>query len=115
MDNDATWVDRKVADLTRATVCYMGTLLPRHLPKKGAQQLPQFSAYVCCAQTAKWIKIPLGMEVVFSPGHTALFLDPASPRKGAQQPRHFRPMSIVAKRSQQQSAAIAEGLRYELC
>ena len=34
---------------------------PRSLPKNG--QSPQFSAHVYCDQTAKWIKMPLGMEV----------------------------------------------------
>jgi len=31
------------------------------LPKKG--RTLQFSAHVCCGQTAAWIKIPLGTEV----------------------------------------------------
>jgi len=38
----------------------MGTQLPTF--KKG-QSPPQFSARVYCAQTAGWIKMPLGMEV----------------------------------------------------
>jgi len=40
----------------------------------------------------------LGMEVGLSPGHIVLDGDPAPP-KGAQQPRTFRLMSTVAKRS----------------
>ena len=48
---------------------------------------PQFSAHVCCAQTAGWIKMPLGMEVDLGPGHIVLDGDPAPlPRKGAQPP-----------------------------
>jgi len=67
------------------------------LPRKGAY--PQFSAHVCCGQRFGWIKMPLGTEVDLGPGHTVLHGDPSTPRKGAQQPPTFRPMSIVAKRS----------------
>jgi len=37
-------------------------------------------------QTAGWIKMPLGMEVGFSPGNIVLDGDPAPPKKEAQQP-----------------------------
>jgi len=37
------------------------------LPQKGTA--PQFSAHICCGQTAGWIKMPLGMEVALGPGH----------------------------------------------
>jgi len=37
---------------------------PAPLPKKGAEPPPQFSAHVYCGQTAGWIKIALGIEVV---------------------------------------------------
>jgi len=37
------------------------------LPKKGAEP-PQFSAHLCCGQTAGCIKMPFGMEVGLSPG-----------------------------------------------
>jgi len=53
---------------------------------------------VCCGQTVGWIKMPFGTEVGLGPGHVVLDGDPAPPRKGAQQPPTFRPMSIVAKR-----------------
>ena len=57
----------------------MGTQLP--LPKKGAQ--PQFSAHVYCAQTAAWIKMPLGMELGIGQGHIVLDGGPAPlPKKG---------------------------------
>jgi len=36
-------------------------------PPKG--QNPQFSAHVCCSQTAGWIKLPLGREVDLGPGN----------------------------------------------
>jgi len=43
--------------------------------------------------------MPLGTEVSLGPGPQAMLdRDTASPQKGAQ-PRTFRPMSIVAKRS----------------
>jgi len=57
--------------------------------------LPQFSAHDYCGKTAGWIKMALGMEVGFDPGHIVLHGVPAS-AKGAQQPPSFRPMSIVA-------------------
>ena len=63
------------------------------LPPKGHH--PQFSAHVCCGQTVRWIKMPLGTEVGLCQGHIALQLPPP---KGPQQPP-FWPMSIVAKRS----------------
>ena len=67
---------------------------PAPLPKKGAQ--PQFSAHVCCGQTAGWIKMPLGTKVCLGPNHIVLHGDPV-PQKGHSP--NFRPMSIVAKRS----------------
>jgi len=63
---------------------------------------PQFSAHVCCGQTAGWIKMPLGTMVGLGPGNIVLGADSASPQ-GAQTPKghsplKFRPMSVVAKR-----------------
>jgi len=52
---------------------------------------------VYCGQTVAWIKIKLGMQVDFSPGHIVLDGDPASHRKRGIAP-NFRPMSVVAKR-----------------
>jgi len=44
---------------------------------------PQFSAHVCCGQTAGWIKMPLGTEVGLGPGHILLDRDLAPfPQKG---------------------------------
>ena len=52
---------------------------------------PQFSAHVCCGQTAGWIKIPLDTEEDLDPDHIVL-RGPSSPRpKGAQQPPLFGP------------------------
>jgi len=44
-------------------------------PKKGHS--PQFSARVCCGQTAGWIKVPLGGEVDLIPSDIVLDGDPA--------------------------------------
>jgi len=54
----------------------MVTQLP--LPKRG-QPRPQFSAHVCCGQTAGSIKMPLGTEVDLGAGHIVLDGDPAPP------------------------------------
>jgi len=60
---------------------------------------PQFSAHVCCGQTAGRIKMPLGMEVGLGPCDIVLDGIAAPPRKGTQQPPPTcRPMSIVGKR-----------------
>jgi len=48
-----------------------------HSPKKGAQ--PPISAHIYCGQTARWIKMPLGMEVGLGPGHIVLGGDLAPP------------------------------------
>jgi len=57
----------------------MGTQLPS--PIKGHS--PQFSAHICCGQTAAWIKMPLGTEVGLCPGDFVLDGDPAPfPQKG---------------------------------
>jgi len=66
--------------------------------QKGAEP-PQFSAHVYCGQTAGWIKMGLDMEVGLGPGHIVLDGNPAPlPKKGAEPPPNFRPISIVAKR-----------------
>ena len=40
---------------------------PATLPQKGTEPPPQFSVHVYCGQTAGWIKMLLGMEVVLGP------------------------------------------------
>jgi len=54
---------------------------------------------VYCGQTVGWIKVPLGTEVGLVPGDIVLDGDQLPHGKGAQQPRTFRSMSIVTKRS----------------
>ena len=81
--------------MAQATLCYMGTPLP--LPKRGSGAFPQFSADVCCGQTAGWIKMPLCTKVGITPGHIVTW-GPSSPfQKRAQSP--IFGSSIVAKRS----------------
>ena len=67
-------------------------------PRKGIAAL-HFLAHVHCGQTARWIKMPLDVEVSLGRGDVVLDGDTAPPRKGTQQPSAFRTMSIVAKRS----------------
>jgi len=58
---------------------------------------PQFSAHVCCGQTAGWIKMALGVEVGnWSRPHCARMGPSSPPQKGAE-PSNFRSISIVAK------------------
>ena len=40
-------------------------------------QSPQFLTHVCCGQTARWIKMPLGTMVGLSPSDSVLDEDPA--------------------------------------
>jgi len=54
---------------------------PATPPRKRGHS-PQFSAHVCCGQTAGWIKMPLGTIVGLGPGNIALDADPAQPPKG---------------------------------
>jgi len=66
----------------------MGTqLLP---PQKGAELPLNFLAHVCCGQTARWIKMALGIEVRLSPGHIVLDGDLAPfPKRGQSLPQFW--------------------------
>jgi len=57
-------------------------------------QSPQFSAHVCCCQTAGSIKMALGMEVGLGPGHVVLDWDPAPLSKKGTEPPIFRPFLL---------------------
>jgi len=50
---------------------------PASPPLKG--RVHQFSANVCCGQTAGWTKMPRGMEVGLGPGDFVFDGDPATP------------------------------------
>jgi len=58
---------------------------------------PQFSARVCCGQTAGWMKIPFGTEVGLGQGNIVLNGDSAPLERGTAPLATFQPMSIVAK------------------
>ena len=60
---------------------------PAPPPQKGHS--PQFSAHVCCSQTAGWIKIPLDREVDLGSGDIVLDGDLAPPPKGHSAPPQF--------------------------
>ena len=92
MDQDATWYGGRPR--SRAHCVRRGPSSP---PKKWHSS-PQFSAHVCCGQTAGSIKMPPGRGVDFGPGHSVRWT-PSPPRKGHSSSPSFRPMSTVAKRS----------------
>jgi len=50
-------------------LCYHTVLHGDPDSPKERRSSPQFSAHVCCGQTAGRIKMPLGTEVDLSPGH----------------------------------------------
>jgi len=58
--------------------------VPAPPPPKGHSS--QFSALVCCGQTAGWIKMPLGIEVRFGPGDIVLDGDSAPLKRGTTPP-----------------------------
>jgi len=49
------------------------------LTQKVAEAPPQFSAHVCCGQTAGWMKMLFGKVVGLAPGHIVLDRGPAPP------------------------------------
>ena len=50
----------------------------------------KFSAHICCVQMARWMKMPLGMEVGLNPSDIVLDWDRAPPpQKGAEPPPQF--------------------------
>jgi len=65
MDQDATW-SRENSSAQVILWCIGPTSSP-----KGAQH-PHFSTHVYCGQTARWIKMPLVVELGFGPGHIVL-------------------------------------------
>jgi len=67
---------------TGHTVLHWDPAPPR---KRGAS--PQFLANVCCGQTARWIKMPLGTEVGLGPGDIVLDGDPTPPKRGHSSPK----------------------------
>jgi len=71
---------------------------PSPLPTKGAEPPLQFSANFYCAQTVRYITMPLGMYAGLSSGDFVFDRDPApTPKRGRGPLPNFQPMSIVAK------------------
>ena len=89
IDQDAIWYGGR----PRPTP-YCARWVASSPPPKGGTAL-QFSARVCCRQTVRWIKMPLGTEVGLGQGDIVLDGDPASPSERGTAPPTFRPMSIV--------------------
>jgi len=86
MDQDETWHGGRVQPWPHCV-----RWGPRSSsPKRGHSNLPHFLAHVYCGQTARRIKMPLGMGVGLGPDHIVLDGDPAPP--------NFWPMYVVAKR-----------------
>ena len=74
MDQDETWRVGRPRPWPRRV---------RWRPNFPSPNRPQFSAGVYCGQTARWIKMPLGVEVGLSLGDIVLDEDPAPlPVKG---------------------------------
>jgi len=61
MDQDATWYGGRPR--LRPHCAKWGPTSP---PQNGGTAL-QFSAHVCCGQTAGWIKVPLGTKIQCRP------------------------------------------------
>jgi len=55
---------------------------------------PQFSAHVCCGQTAEWIKMPLGAEVGLSIGDIVLDRNQLPSPKGTRPQPIFGPCML---------------------
>ena len=93
MDQDVTWYGAR----PRPRNFVLDEDPVAHSPRGGAT--PKFSAHVYCGQTARWMKLLLGIVVGLSPGAFVLDGDPAhSPKRGQSPLPNFRPVSIAAKR-----------------
>jgi len=80
-----SWVDQDVTGMEVGLDTGDFVLVGDPAPQKWSP--PQFSAHVCCGQTAGWIKMPLGTEVGLGPSHIVLDEDPAAPmERGTTQP-----------------------------
>jgi len=80
MHQDATWYGGRPQP---RGLCVRWGLSP--VPKR--RRSPQFSAHVYCGQTARWIKMALGVEVGVGSVHIVLDGDTAPlPKKGVESP-----------------------------
>ena len=77
MDQDVTWYGARPRP--RRLVVRWGPSYPQ---RKGHTHPTQFLTHVCCAQTAAWIKMPLGTVVIVGPGDVVLDGVAAPPKRG---------------------------------
>jgi len=75
MDQDATWYRGRPRQRQLCVSWRLGSPKTGHSP-------PPFSVHVYCGQMARWIKMPLGMEVYLGPGDIVLDGDPVPPKRG---------------------------------
>jgi len=81
-DQDETWHASRPRPWPHCVIWGMGTQLAS--PKGTASQ---FSVHICSGQMARWIKMPLGRNVVLNPSDIVLDRDPAPPpQKGGSEP-----------------------------
>jgi len=105
MDQDATWYGGRPRPRP-----HCARWDPTPPARKGAQS-PNFLAHVYCAQTAEWIKMPLGVEVGLDPSDIVLDRDPApaSPERGQSPPPIFGPCLLWPNGCMDQDATWYEG------
>ena len=84
MDQDITWHGGRPQRLNPGDFVLDGDTVP--FPQKGAKPPPQFSAHFYCGQTARCIKMPLGIDVGLSPGDFVLNGDPVFPPQQSAEP-----------------------------
>jgi len=94
MDHDGTW--HRCWPWSMLHCARLGHCSPL---QKGGGAHSQFSAHFYCGQTARCIKMSLGVEAGLSQGEFVLDGDPAPPslKRGRSHTPNFRPMSFVAK------------------
>ena len=97
MDQDATWYSGRPRPRP-----HCARWRPSSPPEKRRHSpFPQFSAYVCCGQTAEWIKMPLGTMVGLGQGNIVLDAELRTqlhPPRGIAPTPKFWLMSVVSKR-----------------
>ena len=82
-------------DLGPGRVVLYGDPAPPPQKKGGAAAAPQFSAHLCCGQTAASIKMAFGIEVDLGPGNKVLDGTQLSPQKETQKPPIFGPCLLL--------------------
>jgi len=83
MDQDGTWRCQEVGvevGLGPGHIVLDGDTAP--IPPKRGRAAPQFSAHLYCGQTAGCIKMPLGIQVGFSPDHCVRWGPSSLSKKG---------------------------------